>query len=49
MEAFSDNISYANKHIEMWDQVWKSQNLLTPKALLANLYILFGILQDSTQ
>ena len=43
IETFSENAAYAKKVIEMWDQVYASQEPYIPKAFLANLRLLFGL------
>ena len=48
MEAFTNNNLYAEKGIDMWDQVWEIQETCTPEALLDNLHLLYGLSQGSS-
>ena len=48
-KALSENTVYAQKGINMRDHVCEIQKPHTPKALLANLQLLFFVSQGSTQ
>ena len=49
IKIFSYNLGYSNKIIEMWEQVCKIQEPLTPDSLLVSLRLIFGLLRGSTQ
>ena len=49
IKIFYYNLVYSNKIIEMWEQVCKIQEPLTPKSLLVNMRLIFGLLRGSTQ
>ena len=48
-EEFSDNMAYSQKGIAIWDQVCDIQEPRTPKVILDNLCLLFGLYQWSTR
>ena len=49
IKDFSDKTAYAQNCIEMWAQVLNIQEPFTPKALLSNLQLLFGLSQGYTK
>ena len=46
---FSNNMSYAGKAIDMWDQVCERHGPHTPNALPVNLCLIFALSQESSQ